>query len=1041
MKTFRFISFLILIFYLINSSYSLSVNDQDYKDILLELKTKKSVKIIIELQSLNKSLNITNSKKNSNNPLGILSNKKEKDKKNKHFEYKETEIEKMENETISKLNLTNDKIKKSTRLPFIVLEINNSNIGLLLNISQVKSIKKDKILFPSLAQSLPIIGANTTQSLGYGGEGQTIVILDTGFEKTHQMLLGKVISEACYSTNGGGSTSLCPGGVSSSIATGSAAPCSFHANCDHGTHVAGIAIGNNGTYFGVAPNSTMVGIKVFSNIGGALGAYTSDMILGLERAYNLTSTYNISAVSISIGGGLYTSSCDVVSPSFKAAVDSLKSVGVPVFIASGNDYNSTAISFPACISSAISVGSTTDSDTISSFSNSASILDILAPGSLIYSATVGNSFVTKSGTSMATPHVAGAFSVLKSANPTASLDQIYNALISTGTPITDSRNSITKPRINLDKALQNVLVNLWQGGVNVLDIKIFENIFENVIYNPIKTGSGLFFNSNENQSLYNLNGTIVIKNSHSTQSIENIDLFFTNVADIYNVSWISGSLGYIVLDTNTNLDLNIPDLGPGKNVTFTYSINSSNVAPPLNFTSSYGKNKVLAGSSFRIYDTISNNLNPINYPNSCIFDINISQKAMAANISNSIYNFTYSQGSLLGSDSSNATISTDNLSLNWKPRNYNCLNSSQMENINYLFNTPSQINISNNYYLINSSINFKLNDSFSKINLFDVSAFVDLDLNFQKYVNDMKANNATWEIISNVTNPSNITVNLEKVSLWVSSRNGTGTGFTNPSIKDNDTTTGATLLKTYYPNALLNNSNGGYNNLGSTWLFDYTYSPSPIVWMDVVGKIVNNGIQINGSSISSANNNNIYLKEIYISSGYWLKISKNITKLSDDNFNVHILLENLGTDTTPSDQVVVVYNFIPNFYNLTSPISFTPSTWYNVDNTNTTLNTITYNGTMFQWALLPTNSKNASLDKFSGTINFNNSFEVSYNVSGSGDFSYKDLFLTGVDPLHVESEGSISAIVVESFYTSISENLDYVLGIGALVIGTLILIL
>ena len=130
-------------------------------------------------------------------------------------------------------------------------------------------------------------------------------------------------------------------------------------------------------------------------------------------------------------------------------------------IASGNDYHKDAIAFPACISTAISVGATGDGtgsvplDSVGDFSNSASFLSLLAPGELINSSVPGGAFVNLPGTSMAAPHVAGAWAVLKSKKPTATVDEVFIALRDTGVPITDS-NGITKPRIKVDAAINAI---------------------------------------------------------------------------------------------------------------------------------------------------------------------------------------------------------------------------------------------------------------------------------------------------------------------------------------------------------------------------------------------------------------------------------------------------------------------------------------------------------------------------------------------------------------------------------------------------------
>ena len=138
----------------------------------------------------------------------------------------------------------------------------------------------------------------------------------------------------------------------------------------------------------------------------------------------------------------------------KAIIDNLRSAKIATAIASGNDGFNGLVSSPGCISTAVTVGSTTKSDTISSFSNHATLVDLLAPGSIIFAALPGGTFGFLSGTSMATPHVAGAFAVLKQGKPSASVQEIQDALACTGVPL--SRGGITKRRIDVLAAL-NVL--------------------------------------------------------------------------------------------------------------------------------------------------------------------------------------------------------------------------------------------------------------------------------------------------------------------------------------------------------------------------------------------------------------------------------------------------------------------------------------------------------------------------------------------------------------------------------------------------------
>ena len=122
-----------------------------------------------------------------------------------------------------------------------------------------------------------------------------------------------------------------------------------------------------------------------------MASWSSDQILALERVLQLSATIDVASVNMSLGGGRYTSQtdCDDANAAKKAAIDNLRSVGIATVIASGNDGDSNGIGTPACISTAVSVGSTTKSDVVSSFSNSDTFLSLLAPGQSIQSAIPG----------------------------------------------------------------------------------------------------------------------------------------------------------------------------------------------------------------------------------------------------------------------------------------------------------------------------------------------------------------------------------------------------------------------------------------------------------------------------------------------------------------------------------------------------------------------------------------------------------------------------------------------------------------------------
>lgn len=336
-------------------------------------------------------------------------------------------------------------IKKFRHIPFQAMEVDVAALTSLIDNPLVVSIEEDVPVRPSLTESIPLIQADQAWGSGYSGAGWTVAILDTGVDKSHSMFAGKVVAEACFSTTNAEAKTLCPNGRDSQIGSGAGVNCSL-GHCYHGTHVAGIAAGKSDAVNGVAKDASIISIQVFSNFDGDALSYASDQIQALEHVYSLRNTYKIAAVNMSLGSGRYTSYCN--SDSRKAAIDNLRSAGIATVISSGNgdkDNNgySDAISCPACISSAISVGATDQNDAEAYYSNShPSLLSLFAPGSSIYSAVPGDAWSNLSGTSMAAPHVTGAWAILKQKSPSASVDDILSNLQSTGAAVTARGGSL-----------------------------------------------------------------------------------------------------------------------------------------------------------------------------------------------------------------------------------------------------------------------------------------------------------------------------------------------------------------------------------------------------------------------------------------------------------------------------------------------------------------------------------------------------------------------------------------------------------------------
>jgi subtilisin family serine protease len=129
-------------------------------------------------------------------------------------------------------------------------------------------------------------------------------------------------------------------------------------------------------------------------------------------------------------------------------------MNVAVVAAAGNENFNNALDSPACVRTAISVGAVRKDGAVAiEYSNSSQHLTLLAPGSDVVSSVLDGKYKSENGTSMATPHISGAIAVLRAAVPNASLSQIVDALRQSGTGVKDPRNDLTKPLVNLDKAL------------------------------------------------------------------------------------------------------------------------------------------------------------------------------------------------------------------------------------------------------------------------------------------------------------------------------------------------------------------------------------------------------------------------------------------------------------------------------------------------------------------------------------------------------------------------------------------------------------
>jgi len=268
----------------------------------------------------------------------------------------------------------------------------------LSNDPNVKSIQLDWKLSISRNDGADIINSDILNKIQVNGTNltglhQNICILDTGLDYTHAEFGSCNYSQVANGT--------CPKILYGyDYVNNDDNP---YDDEDHGTHVAGIV--NI-----AAPGSKFLILKVCDGNGDC---YISDMISAVSFCNTYRSLYNISVITMSIGDeGHWTDDNCFPSDPLAQAINSAYGNGMFITAASGNEGHTTGINYPACTRGAKSVGATTDSDTVASFTNTYSTLDFLAPGASINS-TVAGGYSIKSGTSMATPFAAASGALLR----------------------------------------------------------------------------------------------------------------------------------------------------------------------------------------------------------------------------------------------------------------------------------------------------------------------------------------------------------------------------------------------------------------------------------------------------------------------------------------------------------------------------------------------------------------------------------------------------------------------------------------------------
>ena len=326
------------------------------------------------------------------------------------------------------------------------------NITKLRSLTGVVSADIDSRMYPMTAPDDPLLADQWALDDGYGvdavaswqfsqGEGVRVAVVDTGIVSHEDLTTNVVggydfISDATTANDGGGRDSdpTDTGDWATNEVCGYTSPSSWH-----GTHVAGIiaAVGDNGIgVSGVAPKATIVPIRALGRCGGS----TSDVFAGARWAAGLgvsgipNNPYPAKIINMSLG------SAQACPSWMQSVINEIASVGALIVVAAGNSNQDAATFSPASCNNVMTVASTTAQGARSSFSNYGASVDIAAPGSSVLNTVdvgttvaAGSGYAYMSGTSMASPHVAGVAALVLALQPSLSLADLRSRLLDTAT--------------------------------------------------------------------------------------------------------------------------------------------------------------------------------------------------------------------------------------------------------------------------------------------------------------------------------------------------------------------------------------------------------------------------------------------------------------------------------------------------------------------------------------------------------------------------------------------------------------------------------
>ncbi|MEM7035189.1 MAG: S8 family peptidase [Chloroflexota bacterium] len=328
------------------------------------------------------------------------------------------------------------------------MQLRARDIVSLSQIDEVEYIWADLPVRAYLDRSIPTLGVPEVWSENVTGSGIKLAIIDTGLDRNHPDFAGRVVATRSFIAGEGPDDDL----------------------NGHGTHVAGTAAGSGvksgGTYRGVAPDALLYIAKV---LGSGGGGSTSSVMSGIEWAVE----QGVQVINLSLGIDGACDGTDALSVICDAAVTER---GITIFAAAGNTGpGASTVGSPGCAREVITVGSVDENDRISGFSSRGPTKDgrtkpdIVFPGQKITAPqaegtleteVVAPGYVSLQGTSMATPHAAGAACLLLQKNPELTPAQIKSIFNETAIDLNVSDNDQGSGRGNVSAAYQKVVADM-----------------------------------------------------------------------------------------------------------------------------------------------------------------------------------------------------------------------------------------------------------------------------------------------------------------------------------------------------------------------------------------------------------------------------------------------------------------------------------------------------------------------------------------------------------------------------------------------------